>query len=236
MEWYLHNESQDKRLDVLTKAVEHYCECKLAANRHKNNIKLTPYRELVYAFKDSCPDLYILWNGSEVINLSFYVRIMEFGVSVLDELDQAIFNHRFLQDETIRKISYTTGYSERHIRRRIALLPQRIAEKLILENDEKTLLLSDFADLDIRRKWKLKNRFRLTAIQLETFWLFILNRDRHIGRKIIAQQLGICEETLRDRVSTIIRAVRRCGYSPKMMNDAVDIAVNFLELDFKEGE
>ena len=79
---------------------------------------------------------------------------------------------------------------------------------------------------------RLQTEFNLTPLNALTFWLFIENRNNHLGRKEIARQLNISFNTLKDHITRIIRHVRSRG-SPDVssLNDAVNVAVNILSFD-----
>jgi hypothetical protein len=79
---------------------------------------------------------------------------------------------------------------------------------------------------------RLQKEFNLTRLTAQTFWLFVANRDEPLGRREIANQLNISSNTLKDRITRIIRHVRLQGY-PEVarINDAVTLAVTVLALD-----
>lgn len=79
---------------------------------------------------------------------------------------------------------------------------------------------------------RLQTGFNLTSLNAHTFWLFIDNRNNHLGRREIARQLNISFNTLKDHITRIIRHVRSQGYPDiSNLNDAVNAAANILSLE-----
>jgi DNA-binding CsgD family transcriptional regulator len=78
-------------------------------------------------------------------------------------------------------------------------------------------------------KKRLQTEYNLTPLNAQTFWLFIDNRNNHLGRREIARQLHISLNTMKDHITRIIRHVRSQG-NPDVskLNDAVNVAVNIL--------
>jgi hypothetical protein len=82
-----------------------------------------------------------------------------------------------------------------------------------------------------KQEQRLQTEFDLTALNAQAFWLFIDNRNHHLGRKNIASQLNISRNNLKDHITRIIRHVQKQG-NPGVttLNDAVNVAVNNLGL------
>jgi hypothetical protein len=79
---------------------------------------------------------------------------------------------------------------------------------------------------------QVQTEYNLTELNALTFWLFIANRNNHLGRRAIARQLNMSINTLKDHISRIIRHVQKQG-NPGVatLNDAVNVAVNTLGLN-----
>ena len=76
---------------------------------------------------------------------------------------------------------------------------------------------------------RIQTQYNLTSLNAQIFWLFIENRDNHLGRRTIAAQLNISFNTLKDHITRIIRHVRDTGYPDVVtLTEAVDVAVTFL--------
>jgi DNA-binding CsgD family transcriptional regulator len=76
---------------------------------------------------------------------------------------------------------------------------------------------------------RLQTEFNLTSSNAQIFWLFIDNRNSHLGRREIARQNHISLNTLKDHISRIIRHVRSQGNPDvSILNDAVNVAANIL--------
>jgi DNA-binding CsgD family transcriptional regulator len=79
---------------------------------------------------------------------------------------------------------------------------------------------------------RLQTEFNLTPLNARTFWLFVDNRNNHLGRREIARQLHVSRNTLKDHITRIIRHVRSQGYPDvSKLNDAVNVGANIIGFD-----
>lgn len=208
------------------RTIANYCEAQLAVAREK---KANPRAagDLVSMFTCLFPGLasHINPGTSEHI---YAIRIMAFGVKGLkDEVYETIWQKYFLDGERISQLAKLLFYSERQLRRKIALFPKRVADQLAERNEggeawsipPKTELQGNVM--------LLQKEYRLTLKQATVLWAF-LKHDHTVGRKAIANELGISIETLRDHISSIIR---RMGVDK--LNQAVDRARKILQDDYE---
>ena len=71
---------------------------------------------------------------------------------------------------------------------------------------------------------RLQTEFNLTPVTAQTFWIFVANKNKPLGRREIARQLNISPNTLKDHITRILRHVRSLGYSDvTKINEAVNL-------------
>jgi DNA-binding CsgD family transcriptional regulator len=201
--------------------LENYCEAQLAfAKGKKPNPNAA--RDLVGMFTHLFPRLAnsIRSGTSEQI---YAIRIMAFGVKGLkDDVYEMIWQKHFLDGERINQLAERFYYSERQLRRKIALFPKRVADQLAERNEGDEAWLISPATVPQGKAAVLQKQYHLTFKQATVLWAF-LEHDQPAGRKAIAKELGISIETLRDHISAIIH---RMGV--QKFNQAVDVARKIL--------
>ena len=197
-----HNNAQGYDYNNFVHILENYCEAQLAFAKGKK-VNPNAARDLVSIFTSLFPRLahYIKSGTSEQI---YAIRIMAFGVKGLkDEVYETIWQKHFLDGERINQLAERLFYSERQLRRKIALFPKRVADQLAERNEGDEAWLISPTTVPQGKVAILQKEYQLTFKQATVLWAFLEN-EQPAGRKAIARELGISIETLRDHISSII--------------------------------
>lgn len=220
----------NEEFDTLIDLIDEYCEDELNASRGIS-LPRESSRELKALFIESFPHLAALFSSAPDV---IYIRqIMDYSVKGLEQAaHRVVWDVYFRKGKTLDEVAHQATYSVKTIRRYVDSFPEYVATYWWEKNLE---LGTSPPSIEVEPKTikaccmeALEKKYSLTERQCEVLFAFCINKDK--GRRELAKELFISENTLKTHISRILKAMRKTTeIEPTTMNDAVRESKKMLE-------
>lgn len=203
-------------LDDLNRAISEHCKWqRLRWNPQRSPVgAYTAANRLRQVLRRAFPGLPGEYDEYPVDNLAtitlYANRIVELGVTRLsNEATTLLWKEYFLAGTSVSDTANAMRYSTRTVHRRIVAFPQMVSEQLwemnlkLVAPQQATIAMPTITHAQ-RQAQILRAEFGLSDRQLDVLLAFMRPGER-IGRRAIAKELGLSENTLKTHIRHIIQ-------------------------------